>query len=176
MAVGTRQPQWSVRRLFSNNLAFLVQLTRKYTNWVLTYDLIDRPLLVCYTKDLHAEVCYFWCENSLLWLWQLWSIMKLQVGSKSTMPMRGIYDTGVWSEWVRYLFRNLKQKEILPWVESRSNCRACACIEKSQCFWYLRNIHVPVTVAALSGHPLLSGQFSRCRFFAHTNAGTPELI
>ena len=60
---------------------------------------------------------------------QLWSIMKLQVGSKSTMPMRGIYDTGVWSEWVRYLFRNLKRKEILPWVESRSNCRACACIE-----------------------------------------------
>ena len=130
MAVGTRQLQWrSWRRLLSNNLAFLVQLTRKYTNWVLTYDLIDRPLLVCYTKDLHAEVCYFWCENSLLWLWQLWSIMKLQVGSKSTMPMRCIYDTGVWSEWVRYLFRNLKRKEILPWVESRSNCRAWTCIE-----------------------------------------------
>ena len=85
-----RQLQWKI--LFSNNLAFLVQLRRKYTNRVLTHDLIDRPLLVCYTKDLHVEVCYFSCENSLFGI-QLSSIIKLRVRSKSTM--RGIYDTGV---------------------------------------------------------------------------------
>ena len=55
MAVGN-QLQWQT--LFSNNLAFLAQLRRKFAKYVLTYDLIDRILLVCYTEGLRVEACF----------------------------------------------------------------------------------------------------------------------
>ena len=61
------------------------------------------------------------------------------------------------------------QKLISYWVAKNANDPICCLFSKHHFFSEI-TVEPVYNGPVLSGHPLLSGQFSKSRFFAHTNA------